>query len=362
MGKYKICVYAICKNEKKFAARWYDSMKEADGVYVLDTGSTDGTPDAFRQLGAVVEEKDISPWRFDTARNRSMAMLPDDCDICVCTDIDEVFHAGWREKLEAAWRNGVKRARYRYTWNFNPDGSEGIVFFSDKIHARRGFRWVNPVHEILQYDDGDYQTVTVPGMQLDHHADDSKSRAQYLPLLELSVAENPNDDRGMHYLGREYMFRGRYDEAIQTLQRHLAMPAAVWRDERCASMRYIGKCLEKSGKSQEAENWYFRAVAEAPYLREPWIDAALFAYRRQDWELMTAFCKRALAITEIPDTYITEAASRGSLPYDLLSLGLYHTGRYREAAAAAETAAQLSPADVRIQRNLQLIKQALKQE
>ena len=41
MSKYKISVYAICKNEEKFVDRWYESMKEADEIYVLDTGSTD---------------------------------------------------------------------------------------------------------------------------------------------------------------------------------------------------------------------------------------------------------------------------------------------------------------------------------
>ena len=27
--KYKVCVYAICKNEEKFVDRWYESIKEA---------------------------------------------------------------------------------------------------------------------------------------------------------------------------------------------------------------------------------------------------------------------------------------------------------------------------------------------
>ena len=40
---YKVCVYAICKNEEKFVDRWYNSMKEADQIFVLDTGSTDNT-------------------------------------------------------------------------------------------------------------------------------------------------------------------------------------------------------------------------------------------------------------------------------------------------------------------------------
>ena len=41
MGNYKVCVYAICKNEEQFARRWMESMSEADLVVVLDTGSTD---------------------------------------------------------------------------------------------------------------------------------------------------------------------------------------------------------------------------------------------------------------------------------------------------------------------------------
>ena len=88
---YKVCVYAICKNEEKFAARWVSSMKEADYIVVLDTGSEDNTVEILRNLGVRVEERIISPWRFDNARNASMELIPDDADICVCTDLDEVF-------------------------------------------------------------------------------------------------------------------------------------------------------------------------------------------------------------------------------------------------------------------------------
>ena len=102
MGKYKVCVYAICKNEEKFVDRWMDSMLEADRIVVLDTGSEDGTVEKLRARGAEVTVEAISPWRFDTARNRSLELVPEDADICVCTDLDEVFHPGWREAVEAA--------------------------------------------------------------------------------------------------------------------------------------------------------------------------------------------------------------------------------------------------------------------
>ena len=145
----KIVVYAICKNEAGYAERWMASMAEADGVYVLDTGSTDGTAERLRALGAVVVEERVEPWRFDTARNRWWGLVREDADIWVWTELDEVLHPGWRAGLEAAWTDGTTQAVYRYTWNFNADGSEGTVFWIEKIHARRGSRWTHPVHEVL---------------------------------------------------------------------------------------------------------------------------------------------------------------------------------------------------------------------
>lgn len=356
MGRYKIYVYAICKNEEKHIRRWMQSMAEADGVYVLDTGSTDNSVSLLRECGAVVQTEILSPWRFDTARNRSLQMVPSDADICVCTDLDEVFHEGWRQKLESAWTPTTRRARYRYTWNFNPDGSEGFVFFSDKIHARDGFLWTHPVHEVLRETSGKaVETVTVDGMQLDHHADNEKSRAQYLPLLEQAVRECPTDDRNMHYLGREYMFKGRYTDAIRTLRRHLELPSAVWKDERCASMRFIALCHVRLQNRPEAERWYLRACAEAPYLREPWLDAASFFSADEKWDAVAACCTRALTITNRPENYISDSKSFGALPYDLLSLAYYYTGRFSESAQAIEKACSADSRNERLRQNRILI-------
>ena len=119
----KVAVYAICKNEAAFAQRWMASMSEADQVVVLDTGSQDGSVGLLRELGAAVTEETVSPWRFDAARNRSLELVDDDADICVCTDLDEVFHPGWRKALEAAWTPQAGQAAYRYVWSFTPAGS-----------------------------------------------------------------------------------------------------------------------------------------------------------------------------------------------------------------------------------------------
>lgn len=357
----KIAVYAICKNEAQFVDRWVDSMSEADHMVVLDTGSTDDTAEKLRQRGAQVTVETVSPWRFDTARNRSLELVPPDTDVCVCTDLDEVFHPGWRAELEKAWTPGTSQASYRYTWSFNPDGTEGVVFWSEKIHARQGFRWIHPVHEVLEWTlpAPRGRLVRVAGIQLDHHPDPAKSRGQYLPLLELSVQEAPEDDRNMHYLGREYMYKGRWDDCIHTLTRHLSMPTATWADERAASMRYIARAWMEKGRSDLARDWYLRAIAEAPHLREAYVDLSVLLYRQDAWDGVVYFTGCALAIQNRPATYICEAAAWGSLPWDLRSIALYHTGRIVEALEDAEKALTLSPQDGRIAQNAQLFRRSL---
>lgn len=353
----KIVVYAISKNEEAFVSRWMASMGEADQIVVLDTGSTDGTVAQLRALGASVFQESIRPWRFDVARNRSLALVDPDADICVCTDLDEVFHPGWRKALESAWSPGTTQATYRYTWSFRPDGSEGVVFWYEKIHARHGYQWVHPVHEVLEWAGSGLpgRTVSVEGIQLDHHPDPQKSRSQYLPLLELAVEEAPLDDRCRHYLGREYLFWGRWDDCIHTLQHHLSMPSAVWADERAASMRFIAQSYEHKGLPKEALRWYLRAAAEAPHLREPLVELALLLYTQKEWDGVLYFTQKALAIGERPRTYICEAQAWGALPYDLLCQAYYHTGRPQPALEAARAALALEPQDERLQSNVKLL-------
>ena len=350
----KITVYAISKNEEKFAARWVESMAEADHICVLDTGSTDGTVEILADLGVIVRREEIVPWRFDVARNRSMELIPEDTDICVCTDLDEVFRPGWRAALERAWRPGTEQLRYSYIWSFDEHGRPGTEFLQEKIHAPGVFRWVHPVHEVLERTDGaaSWPVAEVPEIVLEHHPDHGKSRGGYLRLLELSVRERPNDDRNAHDLGREYMFHRRWDEAIAQLQRHLTLPTATWAAERSASMRFISRCYLAKGDQPEAMRWALRAVAEAPELRESWVQAEEAAYAGEDWPAAAFFGGKAVAVTKKSGCYINEERAWGAYPWDAMAYALYRLGDLEGAAAATERALELEPGNERLRDNM----------
>ena len=360
MGEYTVWVYAICRDEAPFVPRWMASMGEADGIAVLDTGSRDTTAEDLAALGARVTKEVISPWRFDAARSRSLELVPEEADICVCTDLDEVFRPGWRQALEAAWAPDVKQLRYPYIWSFNPDGTPGSQFWQEKVHSRRGWTWAGAVHECLKWQgEGEPRRGWAPGALLEHHPDPRKSRGQYLPLLEVAAAEAPEDDRLAHYLGREYFFYGRWADCVGELTRHLALPRAVWADERAASMDYLARACAALGREEEARGWFLQAMAQAPHLREPLVDLASFLMERGEWDGVVWLCRRALALTQRPRSYLCRADAWGWAPHDLLSLGLFYTGRRREALEEAERAAALAPWDPRLRDNVSVIRARL---
>lgn len=99
--------------------------------------------------------------------------------------------------------------------------------------------------------------------------------------MELSVQENPLDDRSMFWLGREYVYHGNFDKGIETLKKHLSLETAQWSEERSASMRFIAQCYEEKGNMKEARSWLFRALAECPDVREPYLALVKSAYKEK---------------------------------------------------------------------------------
>ncbi len=365
MTSYKIAVYAICKNEVQFVDRWMDSMKEADLVVVTDTGSEDGTVEALKRRGAIVHVERVQPWRFDVARNLSLDRVPEDVDICVSTDLDEYFNPGWREKLEAAWRDFVpahagevaRSGRYLYNWSLKPDGTPDVQFNYFKVHQRRGFRWKCPVHEHVQYEGNlPHEAIFIEGMVLNHAPDPQKSRGSYLPLLELAVAEDPMSDRMRYYLGREYLFKGEWQKCVETLSSYLAMPGATWNEERCAAMRWIAKSCLSLGRHGDAYAWYYRAIAEAPHMRDPFVEFARMCHALGDWPMALYLAEEALNIAVKSATYVNMGYAWDHTPDDLSAIAAYHMGLPDRAIRHAEAALAFAPEDERLKKNLEIVR------
>ena len=344
----KIAVYAISKNEEQFVQRFCDSAKNADLILIADTGSTDQTVEKALECGAKVYNICISPWRFDKARDAALALIPRDYDVCISLDLDEILEPGWREEIERVWTEQTTRLRYKFDWGC------GISFFYEKIHHRHGYHWHHPVHEYPRADGRTAEVYAHTDMLLvSHHPDPAKSRGQYMPLLELAIKEDPTCPRNAFYHARELTFYDRWKEAIEALNRYLAMPEATWANERCYAMRLLGKAHDELGNWHEALKWYRLACAEAPGTREPWVDLAMFTYRSSMWIDGYSAAKNALLITDKALVYTMDPSVWTEKPWDLASICAWQLGHKQEAIDLCKKALEFNPTDTRLIRNLE---------
>ena len=354
--KAKTCIYAIALNEIKHVDKFMESCKDADMVMVCDTGSTDGTPERLRELGAIVYNINQTPWRFDTARNIALSLIPTNIDLCLSIDLDEYLQPGWNEVLQDIWkasRGKVNRIRYDYIWSWNSDGTPGGRFYASKIHSRQGYHWHYPCHEIVQWCGPDQEiAVTADKLQLQHHADATKSRSNYLNLLYLGITEEPYSDRARYYYARELMFNRKWTEAIEHFKIHIGLPSATWKEERAASYRHMSHCLRQLGNNAEAFEAAIQGMLEWNQTREPWMEIARSAYALKDWPTCYWAATKALAIASVSTTYVSDPTSWGYEPYDLAALGAYNLGLHHEAVKHGSSALGKVPDDARLKSNL----------
>jgi glycosyltransferase involved in cell wall biosynthesis len=343
------CVYAISKNEEKFVERFCKSAKDADLILIADTGSTDDTYLIAQDHGVAVHDIYINPWRFDLARNAALALVPRDIDICISLDLDEVLEEGWKEKLEAVWIPGkTTNLWYQFDWG------NDLRFSSRKIHSRHGYHWHHPCHEDLRIDSRvEHVTAWIPDLLVSHYPDDSKSRAQYMDILEVSYKEDDKDPQHVFYYARELTFHRRWEEAKVVLAKYLAMDAASNQNERCFAMRLMGKSHAEAGDALEAEKWYYQAAGEAPNTREPWCELAMLMYQQRRWEECFAFSMRALKVTERQQVYTCDPLTWGYWAHDLASVSAWQLGLRDVATEQAKLALGFAPDDERLRKNLE---------
>lgn len=344
----KIAIYAISKNEVQFVERFCKSAKDADYIIIADTGSTDGTPEKARECGATVHDIFVSPWRFDKARDAALALIPRDVDVCISLDLDEVMEPGWREEIERVWTEDTTRLRYKFDWGC------GISFYYEKIHHRRGYHWHHPCHEYPRPDARTKEVYAHTDMLLvSHHPDPTKSRGQYIDLLELSVKEDPHCPRNAFYYARELTFYRRWVDAVVALNKYLENPNANWPNERCYAMRLMGQAYEALGDRGQAQVWLERATREASNTREPWVDLADLGRRTEQWQLTYDCATTALAIRDKAAVYTMDPSVWGAKPHDLLALAAYYLGKYDVAIQHGQIACDLEPSDIRLRQNLE---------
>lgn len=371
----KIAIYAICKNELKFVEKWFESMKEADYICILDTGSTDGTYEVLLEYQqkepnkVFIGQKIITPWRFDVARNESLKLVPEDTDIYFCTDLDELLEPGWAAPLRESWIKGQHtRASYTYIWSHLDNGQPGRIFGYNKIHTKKWI-WRYPVHELLW--DSEKETehcsteeyVNLWGkIILHHYPDRTKSRSNYLPLLEMREKNYPEDCYGLIYLSHEYRYHQMWDKSIEKLYKILdKYDGVIDIIERASCYLFLGDNYRNLKQYDKAIESYKKGIEVEPTYRELYLNLAKVYLELKEYNTAIYYIKEGLAKSYRHYNWLERDISWSYEPYDLLCLAYFYNGDKLKSLGCAYKALQYFPEEERLKKNVQIVLQQMKE-
>ena len=289
----KIAVYTIALNEEKFVERWYESAKDADYLLIADTGSTDKTVKLAKKLGINVINISIKPWRFDDARNAALAALPDDIDMCISLDMDEVLSENWRDAIEKTTATQIMY-RYTYSWNNKDQTLPGSITSQAKVHARHGYRWKYIVHEYIFPDRNENHSLEeCSDFSVIHYPDDEKSRNSYNKLIKDQLDEDPTSDRYQLYYAKSLLSELKPEEAAKEFKKFIDMKKTSTELTHVASSYITLSFLEPKNAKK-----YLKLAVKTWHAREPLISLAIYYFSKKNWRQVKRYCEKTLSITQ----------------------------------------------------------------
>jgi glycosyltransferase involved in cell wall biosynthesis len=328
----KVAINTIAKNEAHRVADWLAHGADADYLVVLDTGSTDDTVKLLEEGGAIVGHKEITPWRFDVARNEALKLVPEDADVVIAVDLDERIQPGWREALEREWEPDTDLMNYWLHDKFR-DKEMTMPTVEDnrlKIFRRHGIEWVRWVHEVPRRIDGEGANVKVcRDIVIKHLQLANAPSRDYTGILTDWINANPDGEDQIEALPEradEYSKKGEWYLALQDLEMFIRKSfnpkCDMQRDIRCQQVAgqravaylNIAQCKHQMGWAPEVVlQSLLHAVAECPAMREPWVFLADGAKGVGNHALAYGSAKTALSITD-NGIYTKNVTVWGDLP------------------------------------------------
>lgn len=234
-GRPLLSLAMMVKNEERFLEDALASAKPVcDELIVVDTGSTDRTVEIARDMGATVSH---FPWCDDFSAARNETLRRSSGRYVLVLDADERLRgpgdaapdaAGLRRLLVPGPQHPFEAISLEVL-NTRLDGTPMNGFHSVRVFPndrRLGYR--GRVHNAFgPLVDGAPKVATrvFGGVRVMHLGYDPelyaerKKAERSLPLIERTVAEQPDNRQYRFYLGREYMLLGRLGEARTHLER-----------------------------------------------------------------------------------------------------------------------------------------------
>jgi len=306
----------IVKNEEKNLSRSLSSiMGLVDEIIVVDTGSTDHTPEVAKKLGAKVYHFE---WCDDFSAARNFALEQASCPWIFSLDADEEISTKDHSRIKELTNNkqiyGFQLIQRNYVFNLNINGT--VPCRGEYLEERdfKGYlpvpvirlfrndpriRFRMPVHELVSYSMEEhglpYSSTSIPihhfgyaitgntknklifyqklgEKKLQKAPDDfmayyelgvsclrTGNTYEAIELLEKSVQLKPDFHQSRMMLGTAYMSKGDLRSAIVHLETAVKLCPKDF-----GALNNLGNIYRSLGKYPEAKSYLERAIAVAP--------------------------------------------------------------------------------------------------
>lgn len=332
-NKIKIAIYGICKNEIENVEKYIECFHNADYVCLLDTGSTDGTWEYLQEAqknysNLIIDQQIINPWRYDTARNLSLKLVPKDTTVYFMMDLDEIIkEKNWPNLIRAVWDPLFSRGSYQYHRLVDKETDKPIFTFTEQRIHNSSWHYYGIVHEQLIDYGGKREffsdeCIMVP-IAVWHYPRDIKK--SYTQLCQRGVAEEP-DNWLMHLqLALEYEIDQQYENAIEEYktiiieQNNLAAPEIG----RCYTG--LGKILNLIGKTDEGLRVLQKGQTLIPEYGDNYFMAAEIYFIKNEYQKAYELCNEGLQ-KKNRDYWCTIISANNNFPYLIMGLSQFYLG------------------------------------
>ena len=332
----RICLNMIVKDEAPVIGRCLAALRGfVDQWVIVDTGSTDGTPDLVRQhLDGLPGRLHYRPWRhFEHNRNEAL-----DLALRELRPVDYLFFIDADETLALApdWRRPPLSAdAYQLQCHY-----EQLVYARTAlVPARLPWRWRGVVHEGL-YADVPTQTATLTGavVQVAHDGARSRDPQTYrkdAALLEDALRADPANARNVYYLAQSLRDAGELARSRDVYRQRAAMSG--WEEEAWHAQYQAALLTDRLGDAPaEVAFAYQQAYARRPGRAEPLLQLARWHRLRGEHVLALLFARQALTLSRPDDIlFIEESVYRWQV-LDEVSVSAWYAGAKAEGRQATE--------------------------
>lgn len=259
MGKKTIAVAMIVKNEEALLARCLESVKDADAIYIADTGSSDRTVEIARQYTDNVYLDFIWCDDFSAAQNFIKDKVKEDWILSI--DADEFCH----DFSEV--RKAIELGKDMIRVGMVAEGGHRLEFgFGRLFRNSPDIFWVQPIHKHLNIP-GEGENIGNVKITFGYSPAHQNDPDRALRILERVVAqEGDSAGRNLYYLGREYWYKQRYKECTATLGRYVQISG--WPAEKAEAFLIMSQCYSAQELDEDAKDACLQAIKINPNFKE----------------------------------------------------------------------------------------------